>query len=104
MPRSLGASSGGSLRPLVPGALVVLGSDAGSSEHRHGLRGACAGVAVTDDPRGGIEPALGEQRGEPGTRGHDLVDVDVHRARDVSLARVARIAAAAVVLGGRAYV
>src|SRR5258708_22848831 len=82
-------------RPLVPGAGVVAGVVTGGAKRERGERGARAGVAVRDDlgalgqPHELADP-LGRLR-LPGTR-EERAHLDVPRARDVALARVARTA------------
>ena len=85
-------------RPLVPRAGVVPGPVAGRPERHRGDGRARARVAVRDDLR-----ALGQaderadllRRQRHARRREELARLEVPRARDVALARVARIAALA---------
>src|SRR3954453_13323190 len=93
--------------PLVPGAGVVARVVAGGTERGGRGRRAGAGVAVRDDLRplgqtDELTDSLGRSRSARPLE--ELADVEVPRARDVPLARVALVAAAAYVLVRRPHV
>src|SRR5581483_1665579 len=89
-------------RPLVPRADVVARVVAERAEHLHGDRRARATVAVRHDLGAGGEPERAVD--VVGRHLHEPVDVEVARAGDVPLTRIAGLAERAVVLVRRAHV
>src|SRR4051795_8527907 len=100
MTRSLRGGGVGPVRPLVPGALVILGGDAGGGQQRDGSGRARARVAVADDLTIAVEPVGEQQLAHVGSGGGELPDVDVHGSGDVSLPRIPAVAGDAAVLLG----
>src|SRR5947207_6981860 len=92
-------------RPLVPGTGVIARAVAGRAQCEGRDRGARARVAVRHDLLRVADPRANVIAWERRTgTGEELLHVHVARARDVALARIARIPPLARVLLRRAHV
>src|SRR5262249_21178816 len=92
-------------RPLVPRACVVARLVARCAQRERRQCGTRAGVAVRDDLLRFADERSQFVRADRRARaGEEILDVHVTRSRDVSLARIARIAGFAGELLGRPHV
>src|SRR5205809_7180818 len=92
-------------RPFVPRAGVVARAVTGGAQRQRRDGQARGGVAVLDELRGISDPRADViARDGLSRRDEQILDMDMTGTRDVTLARIARIAALARVLLGRAHV